>query len=107
MAWGRLLEAADRAAMEHLGGETVTYKPGTGAPVPVIGIFDEAYVLADASDARVSSSGPAVFFRLADLPSDPDTDTGVVEVTVGGKTYRRREVKKDGQGGVLLLLHET
>lgn len=107
MGWAEQLEAADRVAMQHLGGETVTYKPGAGAPVPVTGIFDEAYVLADASDARVSSSGPAVFLRLADLPSDPEADTGVVEVTVGAKTYRRREVKKDGQGGVLLLLHET
>jgi hypothetical protein len=107
MGWAAHLEAADRAAMEHLGGETVTYTPGSGPAVPVTGIFDEAYVLADASDARVSSSGPAIFFRLADLPSDPETDAGVVEVTVGAKTYRRREVKKDGQGGVLLLLHET
>lgn len=107
MMWAAQLEAADRAAMEHLGGETVTYKPGTGDPVPVTGIFDEAYVLVDTSDARVSSSGPAVFFRLADLPSDPGQDTGPVEVTVREKTYRPREVRPDGQGGVLLLLHET
>lgn len=93
--------------MQHLGGREVTYRPGTGDPVVVTGLFEEAYSLASASDAGVSSSGPAVFFRLEDLPSDPAADTGDVEVVIGTKAYRRREVRPDGQGGVLILLHET
>ena len=54
--------------------------------------------------ARVSSAGPAVFYRLSDLPVDPETDDPVI--TVDGVGYEVIDVKKDGQGGVLLQLHK-
>ena len=104
MAWPELLAAVDRAALQHLGG-AVRYTPNAGAPVDVEGVFDANYVRADAGQAGVVTSGPAVFLRLADLPSDPETDEPTI--TVGGTTYRVREPQKDGQGGVVLLLHQT
>jgi hypothetical protein len=49
------------------------------------------------------SSGPTVFLRLEDLPSDPEDDDATI--TVSGVDYRITEPQKDGQGGVLLNLH--
>lgn len=95
---------ADRAVLHHLGG-TVRYAPSVGAPVDVRGIFDAAYVRADVGQAGVASSGPAVFFRLADLPADPAADKPTL--TVDGTTYKVAKVEKDGQGGVLLRLHRA
>jgi hypothetical protein len=86
-----------------LGG-TVLYAPRDGEPeVEVDAIFDAMHVRADAGIAGVTTSGPAVFLRLADLPSDPDDDD--VVITVDGVTYKVREAEKDGQGGVLLRLN--
>lgn len=105
MAWPALLAAADRAALHHLGG-AVRYAPSAGDPVDVRGIFDATYVRQDAGHAGVVSSGPAVFLRLADLPSDPTVDEGAT-ITVDAVQYRIREPQKDGQGGVLLLLYQV
>ena len=79
MGWPALLAAADRAALQHLGG-AVRYAPTAGAPVDVEGIFDATFVRADAGQAGVVTSGPAVFLRLADLPSDPETDDPAITI---------------------------
>jgi hypothetical protein len=71
--------------------------------VDVRGIFDAAYVRVEAGRAGVSSSGPAVFLRLEDLPTDPENDEPIM--TVAGVNYTVREAQKDGQGGIHLLLH--
>lgn len=98
-----LLAMVDRPLLGNLGG-TVTYSPAVGAPVDVVGIFDQQYQRIDLGTAGVSSTGPAVFLTLADLPSNPDTDTAAT-VTIAGVTYLFHEVQPDGLGGVVLLLH--
>jgi hypothetical protein len=98
------LARADGDVKGILGG-SVTYTTGAGVVVPVRGVFDSAYVLSEAGEAGVRSCGPAVFLLLADLPSDPRTDEP--GITRNGTQYRVREVKPDGLGGVLLVLHEA
>lgn len=105
MAFADLLARGDRVARGHLGG-AVTYSPGVGDPVVVDGIFDAAYVRVDLGEPGVSSSGPAVFLTLADLPSDPTTDTAAT-VTIAGVTYAIHTVAPDSLGGVLLHLHRV
>ncbi len=85
-----------------LGGP-VTYTSGVGVAVNVRGVFDALYVKVDAGNTGVSSSGPAMFLRLADLPSDPSDDVAA-RVTVAGTEYKIREAEPDGLGGVRLLL---
>lgn len=102
MGFSELLATADRAVRDMLG-DAVTYAPSSGAPVVVRGIFDAAYVRAEVGEAGLSTSSPAVFLRLEELPSDPDVDEPLL--TVGGVTYRPHECEKDGQGGVRVLLH--
>jgi hypothetical protein len=102
VSWAALVAQLDVTLVEHFG-EPTTYTPATGAPVSLSGIFDAAYVRAAAGEAGVSSVAPAVFYTLADLPVDPEDDDP--EITIGDRTYRVIETKKDGQGGVLLLLH--
>lgn len=104
MGFTDLVERADVAVRAHLGGD-ITYTPSVGAPVQVRGVFDAAYVRVDLGQIGVSSSGPAVFLKRADLPSDPSDDAGA-RVTVKGVVYSIHEVQPDGEGGgVLLLLH--
>jgi hypothetical protein len=95
------LAGADVAALAAFG-TPVRYTPEWGDPVDVVGIFDAAYVRVDMGTAGVASCGPAVFLRLADLPTDPAKDSPTI--TIAGVDYRRREAHRDGQGGVLLLL---
>lgn len=106
-SFASLLTLADRAVLTHLGEDGgVTYTPGVGASAEVSAVFDAAYVRVDAGEPGVSSSGPAVFVLVADLPSDPETDVEA-RVMVDGTEYTIHEVKKDGKGGALLLLHEV
>lgn len=100
-----LVERNDRAVQAHLGG-SVTYAPTVGQPVTVKGVFDEAYERVDGFGSGVSSSGPAVHVTLADLPSDPATDVEAL-ITINGQSYKAREVKPDGMGGAMLLLHRA
>lgn len=105
MGFAAQLAAADAATVKHLGG-ALSYAPTVGAPVSPEGVFDAAHAQVDAGQPGVSSTGPAVFFRLADLPSDPEADTGAT-ITAAGVQYRAWKVEKDGQGGVLLRLHRA
>lgn len=105
MAFPALLAVADRAVRQHLGG-AVVYTAGAaagGGVATVDGVFDSVYVRQVAGQPGVVSTGPAVFLRLEDLPSDPETDQPTI--TVDGRSYSVREPHKDGIGGVLLLLH--
>jgi hypothetical protein len=104
MSWAALAGGLNTAVLAHFG-EATTYSPGVGQAVQVQGIFDAAYVRVDAGEAGVSSVGPAVWYRLADLPVDPVEDEP--QIVVGTVTYEVREAQKDGQGGVLLLLRKV
>ncbi len=104
-AFDDLMATVDVAIRGRLGG-AVTYAPGTGDPVEVDGVFDANYVRVDLGQAGVASVGPAVFLRLEDLPSNPETDTDAT-VTYAGVEYTAHTVQPDGIGGVHLLLHRT
>ena len=106
MSFADLVEDASRAAMTSLGGETVTYTPDGGVAVPVTGIFDAQYVLAEGgAGAGVEALGPAVFFQFADLPVDPESDDPTL--TIRGINYRVVERRPDGLGGIVLELRRV
>ncbi|HET9063670.1 MAG TPA: hypothetical protein VFO62_10315 [Candidatus Binatia bacterium] len=107
MGFAELVAAADRAAQQHLGGEPVIYAPAAGAPVSVVGIFDEVYAVAKGEpEAGVGVLGPAVFLRLEDLPVDPESDEPTL--TIRGFDYRMTgPPQPDGIGGVMLTLRRV
>lgn len=105
MRFADLLSKADRVVQDRLG-DAVRYAPRVGEPVDVQGVFDDVDVNAAVMGAAVMSSGPQVFLMLADLPTDPEGEDDPT-ITVKGTDYKVRDVKKDGQGGVLLLLREA
>jgi hypothetical protein len=101
-----LLAAADRAALAHLGG-AVHYVSASGSEADVVGVFDNADDNATVQGQEVVSSGPRVFLRISELPMDPAEETkGFPQVVVDSVIYSTRDVRKDGQGGVVLLLSE-
>lgn len=104
MAWTDHLARVDEAARDILGG-SVTYAPAVGTAATVTGIFDPQHSHAGGPSEinQDQGWGPAVFLTLADLPADPDDDTPTI--TIGGVAYSVRDVRKDGFGGVLLLLN--
>lgn len=112
MGFSELVAQADRAAQTALGGEAVTYAPTVGAPVSVTGIFDAQFVLAKGdAQAGVEASGPAVFFRLEDLPVDPETDEPTLTIHAAPHraaelvgNYRVIERRPDGIGGIVLAI---
>lgn len=104
MGFDALLGVCDGAVRDVLGGPVI-YTPGSGSPVTVTGIFDALYIRVDVgSPAGISSRGPAVALRAADLPSDPEVDSAA-RVTISGLTYSFHETQPDGKGWVVLLLH--
>ena len=105
MGYADLIERADRAALDHLGSVTVTYAPEDEDedPVEVDGIFDENYVLLSPHTSAVEQSGPAVWLRLEDLPTDPREEEPTL--TIDGVDYQVRERIIDSIGGIRLLLH--
>lgn len=110
MAYSDDVEALDRAAMASLGGEAITYTPTVGspppAPVSVTGIFDANFALAKGgANAGVEALVPAVFFRLSDLPTDPNVDDPTL--TIRGNVYRVIERMPDDQGGIVLIVRTT
>jgi hypothetical protein len=105
MSFTGLLATADRAILGLLGG-VVRYSPTTGPAVTIKGIFDCAYLKVALGQAGISSEGPVVWFRESDLPSDPEVDLEA-EITIGETVFTIRETHKDGQGGVLIFLHEA
>jgi hypothetical protein len=104
VGWDAQIATANRSCVKALGG-TVRYTPAAGAFKDVQGIFDAQYLRVPAGQAGVQSSGPAVFLLMVDLPTDPENDEPTI--TVNGIAYQVTEVRKDGQGGVVLLLHKT
>ena len=105
MSFLDLMANVDSVVRQTLGG-SVTYTPGVGAAVTVNGVFDAVYVRVDVGNPGVSSSGPAVFLSVEELPTDPSDDT-TATVTVDGIVYTAHEVMPDGIGGVRLLLHKV
>jgi hypothetical protein len=109
MSFADLLEPVDRVVMRVLGekaeDEVIVYTPGVGVAVPVDGVFDAAYTRENVGEAGASTAEPAVFLLLADLPSNPRTDSPTL--TIRGVAYSVREVEPDGDGGVRLFLQEA
>lgn len=105
--FAELVEATDRAAQTHLGGEDVVYQPAAGAAATVTGIFDAPHALAKGDpEAGVEVALPSVFLRLADLPTDPEDDDPIL--TIRGVAYRvTGRPGPDGYGGIVLTLRRV
>lgn len=103
------LEGLDRAVFTQLGG-AVQYVPRVGAgdltPIQVTGVFD-LESQDPRGDPQVAAVGPILFVAASDLVTAAgETFEASVgdEVIAGSTTYRVREPRPDGLGGVLLHL---
>lgn len=102
-AYDDLVAQVDRSVQSLLGGEAVVYAPSVGLPVSITGVFDSNYVIAKGDQmAGVETLGPAVFFRVEDLPADPETDDPTL--TIRAVNYRVIERHPDDMGGIVLEL---
>jgi hypothetical protein len=102
MAWPDLRRLAQSAGLSTFG-EEATFEPAGGAPVAARGIFNSDHVRIDLSTGgSVSGNGAMLELRLTDLPTIPlaNKDT----VIVRGQRYQIRDVQKDSDGMVQLLL---
>jgi hypothetical protein len=79
------------------------YQPAVGDPVAVTGLFDSGYQANLYGFDGAERHDPVVFFVIADLPTDPDTDEPTL--TVRGLDYKVRERVRDGLGGIRLKLY--
>jgi len=107
VAFPQLVAMADGVILNVLGGDSVRYSPRVqGVSVTVPGLFEAKHQRTDVLDVAVTAAVPAVFVRAEALaPNDPETDEDP-KVTVNGTTYKVRETRKDGLGGVWMLLTE-
>lgn len=87
-------------------GEPVQYRPHTGAPLTISGVFDDAYqkemLFSDAS-VEITTVQAVLGVQLSQfkvLPAQNDQLT--VEST--GASYVVKDVRVDGRGGAKLIL---
>jgi hypothetical protein len=114
VAFDDLILATDRAVQTHLGGVAVCYAPAVGPSVtttpdgdPLVGMFDENYVVATSEFNGVETVAPAIVLLLEDLPSDPNDDEP--KLTILGKLYSVRLRSTDGTigGSIRLVLRRA
>lgn len=104
MSFGSDVASMDRSVIALLGDdESVVYVASSGASVTVRGVFHDEHALL--MDGNVETTGPAVFLRLPDLPSDPDSDDPTL--TIRGRSYVPHRRQRDSLGGILLYLHRV
>lgn len=107
MGFSDLIGLANRVTRDVVGGDPVSYVPSEGDQVELTGIFDDPFLHVDVGTAGVTGSGPVAFLLLEDLDgNDPEEDSEATLIH-NDVTYSIREVQKDGQGGVRLLLHKV
>lgn len=86
-------------------GEDATYTPQGQGGVAISGAFDAQHQEVDVqTGVPVSTVGPVLGVRLADLPQAPAQGD---QVTVRGVGYVVADIEPDGHGGALLRLHEV
>ena len=73
MGFPDALLAADRLVTQQLGETVRCSLWGVDPWSNVVGVFAVQYVTASASDTGVISTAPALFARVSDLPTDPDS----------------------------------
>ncbi len=95
---------ADDACLA-IWGELTQYTVG-GVTHEPRGIFEASYVRVQAGTPGVQSQGPAVFYQLAHLPSDPQ-EVEPTQILIRGTAYKVIEARRDGQTGALLHLHRA
>jgi len=99
-----LLARADDQVLNILqGGELIRFLPRNDAPVLVRGIFDKAFEVISDGEAGLMSFQPAIFIRVEDLGAQPIEEDDRFEVD--GALFEVREVKRDGKGGIMILMH--
>lgn len=98
----RLAKLANRSTA-RVFGEAVTYTPAGGSPVPLRAIVDQEPVreAVGQGDAWESSEQVTATIVLADWPQVPAPDD---ELATADAAYVVRDVRADGQGGVVLVL---
>ncbi len=113
MAFDDLIAATDRATQDHLGGVPVRYAPEVGPAVtktptgdPLVGIFDENYVVVDGQFNGVETTAPAIMLRLEDLPSDPREEDPKLTILGTRYTVRLRETDGTIGGSIRLVLRK-
>lgn len=87
-------------------GEPVTYRPVTGSPYAITGVFDEAYKPVDMLDtaSEIISTIPVLGVQLAQFVAPPVENDKLFILSVGS-TYIVRAVQPDGHGGAKLMLN--
>ena len=101
------IDAMDPQVISHLdSGEVVIYRPGAGPDITVSTIQDNGFEFIPAGSPGTFGTSPAIFCLLADLNSDPITDSDA-RVIVDGVEHSIQQPQADGKGGVLMLLHKV
>jgi len=85
-------------------GKSATYTPAVGAASTITGVFDRGYRAIEFNGVETSSFAITFAIKLEDLSANPVSGD---QVTIDGTTYKIIESQEDGQGGAILILHET
>lgn len=89
--------------MKYFSDKTV-YVTNEGTFEPN-GIFNLSYLKVENGIAGTSTLEVSVFYKLADLPSDPVINKPT-SILIRGILYKATEVKSDLNGGRTLKLHK-
>ena len=105
MSWNDISDNLLKNCISNFAESTnCIFKPKSGGQTSFQGVFDNQHKTVDPSTGMsISTQQPVLTFRLADLPKTPKKDD---LFTIGGKDFKVRELKPDGQGAAVAVLCE-
>ena len=103
ITWANAVDDMTKACRDQFGRE-VTYRPGSGEPVQIIGIFDQSQEMVeiDAAGMPVSFHRTTLFIRLADVPFDPAEGD---QVEVNASIFRVDRIQRPNPSVARLILN--
>lgn len=101
MSFDRLIKNADKTVMKTMG-EFVFHNRGAQS-LKLRAVFDENYQSIDADGVMIESVGPVVFCKQTDLINNKGIEGDTF--TIRGRRYVLREIHKDSEKGIKILLH--
>lgn len=98
-------DAAVLGPLNGVFGESAWYMPATTRPLPITGIFDEAYRDIDlAGGMGVSTTQPVLGVQLSQFPELPEQGDRLT-IARTKETFIVKEVRPDGHGAAKLMLN--
>ena len=99
------LTAGIHSAIQKSFGEDAEYFPRSGGSVSLVGVYNEQFIAVDPNTTQdIATQQPNFGIKRSDLSSDPVKGD---RLQLRDRTFVIHDAQEDGEGWIILLLHEV